>query len=194
MAYDGAGNLIAETNALGETTRYEYDLRDRLVEQILPDGGKVNYSLTETGKISEATDLAGRIVFTYDAQDRILSRTNPDGTSISYAYDRAGNRTSVTSPGGTTNYIYDDLSRISMIASSTGTLASFTYDEVGNLVLTELPNGTREARTYDELNRLASVTTTTLNGSLIPSLITVEILAGWLLDCRKQWSHCFLCL
>ena len=45
-------------------------------------------------------------------------------------------------------------------SSARSQVTTYAYDDDGNLLTTALPNGTVETRTYDALNRLASIATT----------------------------------
>ncbi|WP_375293876.1 RHS repeat domain-containing protein [Oscillatoria sp. HE19RPO] len=132
-----------------------------------------SFTYTPTGQLETVTDNRGVTSYSYDELGRLLSRTDPDGqylasgASIEYGYDAAGNRTSVTTPTGTVEYTFDSQNRLKTVTDDAG-VTSYSYDEVGNLIRTELPNGVVETRTYDELNRLESVSYVK-DGTLIAS-------------------------
>ena len=77
----------------------------------------------------------------------------PESYSRKYVYDQAGNRTRMESMDGITEYIYDNCNRLQTTVTN-GKRTSFSYDACGNL----LSDG-HQSYSYDELNRLSSVTT-----------------------------------
>ncbi len=84
--YSASGTVLSVVDSRG-TTVYRYDARDRLIEQIEPDGKTLRY--------------------TYDAASRRLS-LNADGSIQEYEYDSAGRLAVVrTSSGQVTRYSYD---------------------------------------------------------------------------------------
>ncbi len=73
-----AGNLLTETDPLGNVTEYEYDALDRLIRIIQPDpDGQGALESPETQ-------------YAYDAAGRLTSVTDPLGRVTGYEYDALG--------------------------------------------------------------------------------------------------------
>jgi YD repeat-containing protein len=159
--FDNIGWMTSQTDALGRTTRFDYDAAGRIVQRGLPTGG------TET--------------WSYDG-GRPASVTRADGKRTNIAYDDAGRVASltITAPDGATGqmlYRYNEQGRVSEIEDSRG-ISLFTYDALGritcihdpinaNLWYDYFPNGKvksvhtidhRVEYTYDPFGRLASLT------------------------------------
>ena len=106
--YDSANNQTSETitnpNPLAggrtdpvRTTRFEYDLDNRLTKQIF-DPGAGGLQLTEQigydafGNVVQRADANGNVsTIEYDAVNRQTRVVNPLGGAIRYGYDRLGN-------------------------------------------------------------------------------------------------------
>ena len=88
---DHAGNILTETDALGRSTYYGYDLLGRAVLKKDRDRYETRYRYTPSGKREEI--LYG------------------DGRRAQYHYDAAGNLTGVEDWNGTTTFINDALER-----------------------------------------------------------------------------------
>ncbi|GAB6167539.1 hypothetical protein JCM19992_35390 [Thermostilla marina] len=87
--YDAAGNLVAETDPLGNVTQYEYDSRGRVVRTIQPDPdgpGPLASPVTRqfydaAGRTSHVIDPLGHVTeYAYDNADRLIA--NYHGTVI----------------------------------------------------------------------------------------------------------------
>ncbi len=159
-AYDAAGNLITRINYLWGDDGYVYDVNNRLIARQQPEG-TVTMSYTPSGKRATAVDARGTTVYTYDPSDRLASLTYPNGQSLSYAYDAQGNMTAMTSNTGleswTDSYTFDALNRIATVTS--GSLVfGLTYDATGQLETLSYPNGLVTTYTYDDRDRVESIT------------------------------------
>ena len=80
------------------------------------------------------------------------------GRTVSYAYDEVGNRAAMTNDLGTTAYTYDNLNRLESILDHNGQLTQFEYDAIGRRRKLTLPTGSTADYSYDDANRLLSVT------------------------------------
>ena len=161
---DKNGNLLTETDALGNKVQYaytpegwlesitradgtvltfEYDKTGSLLVQNVGDGQTVESSYNEIGMVTEVSSAEGTIVYQYNGQGYLVSVTNVNGDKVSYTYDRMNRMTSVTGlDGDVTRYAYDAAGRRVETASSTLTTA-YRYDSVGNL-LTQATSGASE--------------------------------------------------
>ena len=104
-SYSPDGRLQTETTAVGDTTRYAYNLSTRTTTTTNPDLGVETRVYDAYGKLLQETDaLNHTTVFTYDAKHQLLTRRNALNQLTSYSYDAKGNQTSVTNGAlGTTS-------------------------------------------------------------------------------------------
>jgi len=176
------GRLQSETDAVGNTTRYAYDLDAHTMTVTNPDGGVVMRVNDAYGKVTQEIDPLGRTTTsTYDTNHNLTARTNALGQTTTYAYDAQGNQTAITNGAldatRTTTYnryggpvtMADMLGQVqtigydahfapASITDALGTRASFTFDSHGSM-LTET-NGHQETTTtaYDAYGNQLSVT------------------------------------
>ena len=174
--YDPVGNLRSVRDANNNTTSYTYDAAGRTLTVTAPDLGVTTYGYDDSGNLLTRRDGNGHTTtFTYDGAGRLVSETGPDpdgpgpqGPAVtSYTYDANDNRITQTDPNGNattaagdgrTSYGYDRANRQTSIDySDTTPDVTFTLDAVGNRLTMADGFGT-EARTYDNLDRLLSVT------------------------------------
>ena len=169
QTWDDNSRLVSRTDDNGNTTQYAYDALDRMTRETFAD----------------ATECA----FDYDVHHNRIGETDGNGTVVASQYDLNNRltRKDVTFFGpGVSNdttfeqYAYDGLSRI-VTAADDDALVSRTYDSLSN-TLTDVQNGDALAcaydgasnptgcvypggrtisRTFDALNRIASITDTT---------------------------------
>ena len=132
-SYDRDGRLVAETDALGNETRYEY-AGHLIIKKTCPLGHVTTYN--------------------YDDANRIISQTDHLGGVSTFTYDANGNRLSVTDPAGnTTRFVYDALNRLVMKIDPLNMRTTFTYDLAGNLVEQVDRNNRRRTFVYNALNQ-----------------------------------------
>ncbi|MBI2743409.1 MAG: RHS repeat protein [Chlamydiales bacterium] len=139
-SYDSVGNLLEESNALGQVAKYIYD----------SSGNKI-LSQDFSGKGSQG--------FEYDFAGRLtqINEQNVDGLirTTSYQYDMKGNRVATTDPqGNETRSVYDssgnELIQLSPLVQEDDNKASNPtlykqYDALGNA--THVTNSKRELTT-----------------------------------------------
>lgn len=94
--------------------------------------------------------------YDYDHQDRVTSVATPNGT-VSYTYDPNGNRASMTTPSGTTSYQYNGNDQLTQVTAPMGQ-TNLTYTNVGLPDTLTYPNGVVKDYSYDERDRLTSLT------------------------------------
>jgi YD repeat-containing protein len=192
--YYANGQLARQTDALGNTTKYEYGYLNKLTKTYTPFTS-VNYSITEN-----QYDKNGNVILTkqtvqkqdsntekysatknqYNAQGLLTQVTLSDGTSNSeknitqYFYNNAGIQTKMytglssanDSDYMTTNYEYDAWGRLIRTTDSTGyNSGTITYDLNGNVLTNTDANGNITTNTYDALNRLLTANTVTTDSS-----------------------------
>lgn len=184
FAYDAVGNVTKETRAAGTAseaaTTYTYDA----VNQVLSESDSLNqvtrYTYDANGNRITETEPNGEITTTaYDALDRVETITDAQGKAVAMGYDGAGNIVRETDALNRTRIDYvDGNDRLVLTIDPLGFAESYEYDAAGNLLRNTrhvtkvtlpvdpgvLPTVTpdtadKTARyTYDELNRLATIT------------------------------------
>ena len=183
-AYYANGQLARQTDALDNTTKYEYGFLNKVTKTYTPYNGKENYSITEnqydkngnvirtSQTVQEQNSAAVKYSVTenqYNAQNMLIQVTLSDGTSNSeknitkYFYNNAGVQTKMytglnsesDSDYMTTSYEYDRWGRLVRTTDSTGyNSGTITYDLNGNVLTTTDANGNVTTNTYDALNRV----------------------------------------
>jgi len=140
-AYDDAGQLIAVTDPLGQTTTYTYDNLGRVVEERWLDGPTV------VRTIAYAYDSAGRLATVQ--QSGVTGGNAVAEKRVDFAYDAFGRYSAITR--------YADLAATQLVAGTT-----FTYDDAGRLTdLTHAQGETALAGytwTYDSAGRITQFT------------------------------------
>ena len=190
-AYYANGQLARQTDALNNTTKYEYNKLNKLTKTYTPfdtENGTVRYSVTES-----QYDKNGNVIKTiqtvdtnknsvtqnqYNAMGLLEKVTLSDGTvtgekNISkYFYNNAGIQVKMYTGMScendtsylTTNYEYDSWLRPVRTTDSTGyNSGTITYDLNGNVLTSTDANGNVTTNTYDALNRV--LTSNTVNSS-----------------------------
>jgi RHS repeat-associated protein len=170
-SYDGLGNLMRLADENGHTTVNGFDLLNEPISKILPD-----QTHTETRQYDAAGNLSQLIHFdgttttyTYDALNHLLSRSSNSPNAepaVSFTYTSTGKYLTSMAQDGTVNYTYDALDRLITKATPEGTL-SYTYFPTGKVetITSSNPHGVSVAYTYDDLNRLQTVTDNRLSGN-----------------------------
>ncbi len=86
--YDAVGNLIASTDANGNTTRFIYDSRNRSIATILPGGAMTRTRYDGAGRVVESIDPLGNSTKKfYDSGDRVAMVVDPIGQRTINIYD-----------------------------------------------------------------------------------------------------------
>jgi RHS repeat-associated protein len=153
-----------ETNELGKSTSYTYDLAGQMTKTTDPLGNETSFTYDLTGrKVSETDALGYTTTYRYDAGGRLTSMVDALGETIGYAYDAAGNKISETDKMGQTTFFYYD--SLNQLTSTTDPLANSTsegYDELGRLVTTTDSRQAVTAFAYDAMDRVVTETTPNL--------------------------------
>ncbi|GAB3729789.1 polymorphic toxin-type HINT domain-containing protein [Amycolatopsis oliviviridis] len=171
FAYDFAGRLIRETDAVGRTTRYQYYTDDKLRKKIAtdvadpdnPSGPKTNVTLSELtydaagNVVQEVRQGGGTTTYEYDSTGRRTAQTHdPEGLAnrSEFRYSLAGDLTAVTHTGRSSNSSRIDAGRVE------GT--EYGYDTAGRKISESVLNGGSQklttTRKFDQRGLITSVT------------------------------------
>jgi RHS repeat-associated protein len=149
-----AGLLQSVTDALGQTTQYQYDSQRRLQSSTDAMGGQTVYAYDDAGNVeSVATGLAQDPTYAhsettdyvYDGRNQLVQKTDAAGGVTQYQYNAYGELVSQIDPkanptdaqGKTTLYSYDqrgfNTSSVEGAGTPVATETDLTYDAAGNL-------------------------------------------------------------
>ena len=174
--------LQVVTDARGNSTAYEYNLRGQLTHIQHQDYTWIQYGYNVDGTLAwtydenhpnGGNDPNQRTRYTYDIYKRVVTTTNPMGetTSFVYAQDWANayNQTTTNvkgtfSPmGKQVHYAYDEnwqrtIMRVPPGSDANDAWTFYGYDAAGNLTWTQDPRGYATTFGYDNRNRRTSAT------------------------------------
>ena len=142
--YDKAGQLITDTDGLGNQQHYHYNRQGELTYQKDALGNTTSYS--------------------YDKHGNLDQQTLANGSQFSFEYDKYGNLITQTDCSGyQTHYQYDDKQRLRQITDAMGNVTCYHYNErlpqLEQLVSqVHYPDGSKIQMDYDDLGRLATYT------------------------------------
>jgi YD repeat-containing protein len=169
VTYDSDGHQIAVANALGQTTRYEYNAAGHQTKVLRPfsatETSDIEYVYDEFGRLEREIDPLGVVTrYEYDELNRNRKVTEAVGTPVQRSrergYDLTGNLTSITYSDGTnslsTFYSYDLLGRKIAIRGAREQPKELEYDANDNLVLEINGRGYSTEHRYDSFNRRTS--------------------------------------
>ncbi|MFV3129878.1 RHS repeat domain-containing protein [Niveispirillum sp. KHB5.9] len=162
-SYNSKGLVETVTDALGNTTKYEYDNFDRVQKIIYPDAGGAQGSLSTDDFETFTYDGAGRVhtfkkrkgggtsktfTITYDQMGRVKQRTTVSGTAqaddftTNFTYDNLGNPKTTIEGGVTVTYGYDALGRRTSEETTSLGVVSSEYDAAGRRTKVTWPGNT----------------------------------------------------
>jgi RHS repeat-associated protein len=164
--YDLAGNTATVTQpGVGTgtlTTTYGYDAGHQLKTIDYSDGSthSVAYTYDGDGRRTGMTDATGTTSYTLDSLGRPTQVTDGANDSVGYGYDLAGNTTSISYPAGLGSVTrgFDDAGRLTSVTDWLTHASSFHYDNDGNLDTLTYPNTVTGTNTFDNADRLLTIT------------------------------------
>lgn len=161
FAYDGLGRCTAQTDALRNTTQYEYDAWSRLVTSTLPGDVKVErtYTAHSTAELPERISVDTRELGTqtFDGLGRLAS-SSTGGRVQSYTYEPglAQVISRQTNATNTITYAYNlQLSDQPTKASATDDAAEFSYDNKNARLLEAKNNAGLRKYEFNESDQLS---------------------------------------
>ncbi len=155
-AYDKAGNIVTQTDALMRATQFAYDKMNRVVKRTQPLNRITSYRYDLNGsKVEEIDANEVRRFYVYDAVNRLVKVIDGNGDTHSSVYDAVGNLvTTIDARLNQTHFKYDALNRKIKTVDANKVETEFEYDPVGNLKTVKMVNGNIVRHQYDALDRL----------------------------------------
>ena len=182
LAPGGSSRIVAVTGSDGRRVDYRYDDTGQLIEAAGPAGAR-HYGIDPTGRVESVTDADGvvELVNTYDDDGRVLTQRSPFGRAVTFGYEPDGATVVADDSAGPRNtYRHDAAGRLLAATDGHGHTQHKRYDAAGNpieiverggavtrqefdhrahLVRRDLPSGAVYEITWDELDRVTSITT-----------------------------------
>jgi RHS repeat-associated protein len=149
--YDDAGNLTSITNSRRHTTHIEYNDQNLPIAVTDALGNVVRRSFDAQGRITISTDALGRTTsYAYDTQGRLSTLTDAKGGVKHLAYDGAGRLMRYTDCSQLTNhYAYNEQGRLASTTDALGQTTAYLYDALGRVTQVIYPDNTIETYTYN---------------------------------------------
>ncbi len=159
--YDGNGNFLTRTDALGRTFTWTWDPTFNQPATVTdPLNHEREYSYGPGGELLTSTDENGHTtVLSYNAFGQPIEITDPAGKVWQIDYDGYGNPVRMTDPPGNATLLrYDAVARLLETVDPLGRSTRYTYDRLNRLTETTDPLGHTTRFTYNAVGNLLSVT------------------------------------
>jgi RHS repeat-associated protein len=169
--YNDKNLLVEIIDAKGNSTEYAYDSQKRLKTVTYPDGSITSFDYTEVSenstkfRVVKETQRTGTVVTSkYNANNKLVSRTiAPSADTVgstweTYQYDALNRLSSAENDHSKVEYKYDPLNRITE-EKLDGKAVTYEYKVIENRrqMLMKYPNQRAVTRSFDILDRLASI-------------------------------------
>ncbi|MFI8293958.1 putative T7SS-secreted protein [Streptomyces sp. NPDC085614] len=152
--------VVAEIDALGAVTRFEYDRHNRLLSRTDPLDHVSRTIYDQDGRLLSVVRPDSRQTEVgYDVNGMPTRIVGTDGNITRQTFDDRGNRTSVTDPSGaTTAFAYDEGGRLTSVTDPLGATTRLVLDNRGLPVEVTDPLGATTRYAYDAFGRTVQVT------------------------------------
>lgn len=170
--WDDDDDRVAEIDANGNRTTYEYSPRGQLVRTVRPLGGELVLQYDTDGAPTAVSDANGSsVAITYDAAGRVSQRQVTPGAGVggptleTRAYDGIDRLTEVALHDGATlssrvTVAYDSFSRVDreevLVPGAPAAVVGRTFDPLGNRARIDYPTGLSVDYAYDACGRMTS--------------------------------------
>jgi RHS repeat-associated protein len=174
--YDGLNRPVKVTDANGRVTTNRYDAAGRVTRVTAPDGSFTQTAYDANGNEIRVSDQLGNATeHTYDALNRLTDIKAADGSTAKTEYDAAGRVTkTIDARGNAMAYEYDAAGRKTQQTDALGRVTQYAYDAVGNMTAMTDSLGQVTRYTYDANNRRTKTTLPSIAGASTPVEIKVE--------------------
>ena len=189
--YDGAGNRLTQQDPGGSCsapltgcTTTAYDADNEVTSVTYSDGvtpNVSNISYDNDGQRTSMTDGSGTSMWAYDSLHRLTTYTNGAGAVVGYDYltpqgnyDLKNQVGHITYPNGagTVTRSYDLDGRLGSVRDWTGKAVTLHYDADGNLQTSNFPGSVVDQATYDNADRMGSMTSQGTGGAVFAATYT----------------------
>ena len=156
-----------------ETVQFHYNIANRLVSTVLPNGVRSSHTYSESGDVAgiawgrDSEPVLGSLGYGYDSVDRLVSQTGShtssvlpesdplvrqyddnqrqlSGDAVAIEHDANGNITA----GGARHYIWNTRNELVCITEGGAEIADFIYDVTGHRI-SRTENGTTVEYLYN---------------------------------------------
>jgi RHS repeat-associated protein len=160
FTYDDAGNLTSITDPKRRTTHIEYNSQNLPIAVTDALGNVTQRSFDPQGRITHSTDALGRTTsYAYNAEGRLSTLTDAKGGTKQLAYDHAGRLVQYTDCSQlTSHYAYDNHGRLSTTTNALGQSSAYDYDALGRVTQVTYPDNTIESYAYNSDGNLLAHT------------------------------------
>ncbi|HET7436830.1 MAG TPA: PKD domain-containing protein [Thermoanaerobaculia bacterium] len=157
---DAEGRRSAMTDAEGRTTRFGYDVHDRLASVTDPLGHVLTTTYDAAGNRETVKDQRGNETrFVYDANNRLTAVQQADGRSTAYGWNEVGELVSAQAPNGSIRqYSYDSAGHLATATETGGGVSAYAWNGDGNLETAQDPLLNLMHLDYDTASRLTKRT------------------------------------
>lgn len=150
--YNERGDLLSETNALGQKASYEYDDRGHCVfESNFSNRLETTKVYDTNGRLRKKSEIGSEIshdtVFEYNFQDLRIKKTDHFSHSDNYFYDFIVKKIALTVSGPDsfiTKCSYDPFGRAISKTDANGNTTTYRYNTYGDITETVYPDGGSE--------------------------------------------------
>ena len=148
--YNEKGELLDETNPVGEKAVYKYDERGRCsYEEPFSNGLVVRREFDVKGRLKLLEENDHKTTFSYNASDELTEKTDYLGYITKYHYHPVhGKPDQIEEPFAITQITYDSFGGEKEIADPYKIKRQKTYDSYGNISSLTDPDGGKETFTY----------------------------------------------
>jgi len=154
MSYDANSNVISTTNPRGFTWNYQYDTRNRKIQELHPAVTNAENPQVPVSNIRPAISIA------YNGVGNVISTTDPRQNITRNVYDRAYRMTRTR-----TNPVNGAPSAAAAAPNPTDIEYVNVYDNNSNILSVRDGNGNTTRNRYDALNRLTITATNPIDGT-----------------------------
>ena len=160
QGYTSDGNYqTSDTNALGNTTTYDYDTQLGLLNKVTDaEGYNTSYSYDNQGNITKVNNSGAYLTYGYNNGDRLSKINNSPYFSYNIAYDQFGALKSIAlGSQSLVEYSYNDDYILSKAQYANGQSVDYNYDEKGNKLGISSDGNEKFSYYYDDFGNLLSV-------------------------------------
>lgn len=180
LEHDAFGEVVATTNAVGDTARIERDGTGRPTAAVSPSGNRTEYRWSPAGLLVERQDadgavwrfehtIDGRVAAVVDPLDarttleyapngELATTVDPLGRRVTRSFDDQGNVAELALSGDAVwRFVHDGLSRLQSVTDPTGATWRREYDANGGLAATIDPTGVRQEISHDVATGVATL-------------------------------------